>query len=203
MSVSFDLDAQPRSDAGKGASRRLRREGLVPGIVYGGHQEPEMISLQHHILLQHLEHEAFYSHVLDLKLNGAEQKVVLKDLQRHPSKPFVLHIDFQRITAEEKIRMHVPLHFLNENVCVGLKKGGTATHAITEVEVLCLPKDLPEFLSVDMATLDTGETIHVAQLQLPAGVELTHTLDPKAPVVSIHGSRGTEDAEDGEAEPTA
>jgi large subunit ribosomal protein L25 len=200
MSVSFDLDAQPRVDAGKGASRRLRNAGQVPGIVYGGHKDPEMISLAHNILLQHLEHEAFYSHILDLKLNGEEQKVVLKDLQRHPSKPFVTHIDFQRISAEEKIRMHVPLHFVNENVCVGLKKGGTATHNINEVEITCLPKDLPEFIAVDMSFLDTGETIHVAELQMPEGVELTHSLDPDAPVVSIHGIRGTEEegAEGGE-----
>jgi large subunit ribosomal protein L25 len=193
MSVTFDLEAQPRADAGKGASRRLRRTGWVPGIVYGGHQPPEMIALQHHILLQQLDQESFYSHVLNLQLNGAVQKVVLKDLQRHPSKPFVLHIDLQRITAEERIRMHVPLHFLNENVCIGLKKGGTATHSITEVEIICLPGDLPEFIGVDMTDVDTGETIHVAQLQMPAGVELNHTLDPNAPVVSIHGTRGSDE----------
>jgi len=152
--------------------------------------------------VQHLEYEAFYSHVLTLQVGDVAEKVVLKDLQRHPAKPFVTHIDFQRISAEEKIRMHVPLHFVNESKCVGVKKGGTATHNINEVEITCLPKDLPEFIEVDMTELDTGHSVHIGELVMPAGVELVHTLDVHAPVVSVHGARGPEDeeGEEGEAE---
>jgi large subunit ribosomal protein L25 len=199
MSETFEIVARTRSGAGKGASRRLRKTGMVPGIVYGGHLEPIPISLEHSELIKHLEHEAFYSHVLDLKLDGTVQKVVLKDLQRHPAKPFVLHVDFQRISAQGRIRMHVPVHYINEGVCPGIKKGGIVTRNIVELEVTCLPQDLPEFIAVDMAELDLGHTLHVSDLKTPAGVELSHTLDPRAPVVSIHGARGGSEAE-GEGE---
>jgi len=201
MSVSFEVNATARTVEGKGASRRLRRTGMLPGIVYGGHKDPTMISLNHNELLQHLDHEAFYSHILDLNLDGNVEKVVLKDLQRHPAKPFVLHADFQRVTAEEKIRMHVPLHFTNEATCPGVKKGGVVNHSITEVEITCLPKDLPEFIEVDMSGLELGSTVHVEELSIPAGIELSHTLDPKAPVVSIMGARsGEEEGGEGEGE---
>jgi large subunit ribosomal protein L25 len=200
MQETFQIDAKSRADAGKGASRRLRGTGMVPGIVYGGHKEPVMIAIKHNELAQHLEHEAFYSHVLKLNLDGATESVVLKDLQRHPAKPFVTHIDFQRISAAEKIRMLVPLHFTNESKCVGLKKGGAATHNINEIEITCLPKDLPEFIEVDMSELDTGMSVHVGELVMPEGVELVHTLDPHAPVVSVHGAHGMDEAdEEGEA----
>jgi len=195
MSETFEVIARSRTDAGRSASRRLRKLGQVPGIVYGGQREPTMISVDHNELVKHLEYESFYSHVLDLSLDGSTEKVVLKDLQRHPARPFVIHIDFQRISAEKRIRMHVPMHFSNENLCPGIKKGGTVTRNITELEVVCLPQDLPEFISVDMAELDMGHTVHVSDLQLPAGVELSHTLDPHAPVVSIHGVRGGGEAE--------
>lgn len=192
MSIGFEIDATSRDDAGKGASRRLRSTGMVPGIVYGGHKDPTMIAVKHNELVHHLEEEAFYSHVLTLNLDGQAESVVLKDLQRHPAKPFVTHVDFQRISAEETIRMHVPLHFINEDVCPGLKMGGTASHNINEVEVICLPRDLPEFIPVDMAQVEIGQTIHVSEMVMPEGVELTHTLDPNAPVVSIHGARSAD-----------
>lgn len=202
MSVNFDVIAEPRVAAGKGASRRLRREGLVPAIVYGAHQEPEAISVSHNELLKHLEHEAFYSHILDLKIGDKSSKVVLKDLQRHPAKPFVLHVDFMRVSQDEKIKMVVPLHFLNEEKCAGVKLGGQVAHNLTEVEVSCLPKDLPEFIGVDMTELEVGSIVHLSELKLPEGVELAHAPDPDEPVVVVHGARGgdVDEEEGGESE---
>ncbi|NVZ10879.1 50S ribosomal protein L25/general stress protein Ctc [Allochromatium humboldtianum] len=195
MSVSFEVNAQPRTGTGTGASRRLRRTGLVPAIVYGAHQDPEMVSVSHNELLKHLEHEAFYSHVLDLKVGDDVTKVVLKDMQRHPAKPFILHVDFMRVSQDEKLKMVVPLHFLNEDTCKGIKMGGVASHTITEVEIVCLPKDLPEFIGVDMAEMEIGSIVHLSELVLPEGVALAHAPDPDEPVVVIHGARGGEETE--------
>jgi large subunit ribosomal protein L25 len=197
MSASFDIKVESREDTGKGASRRLRRTGMVPGIVYGGSKDPAMIAILHNELIQHLENEAFYSHILNLTLGGNTERVVLKDLQRHPAKPFVTHADFMRISEAESIRMLVPLHFTNEKACPGIKMGGLASHSIKEVEITCLPKDLPEFIEVDLSGMEIGDTVHVSELKMPEGVELTHTLDPNAAVVSIHGAR-TEEEEEGE-----
>jgi large subunit ribosomal protein L25 len=171
---------------------------MVPGIVYGGHQAPELISLAHNELVQFLEHEAFYTSILDLKIGDRDSQVVLKDLQRHPAKPFILHVDFQRVSRDEKIRMHVPLHFENEANCVGVKKRGKVSHNVTEVEVTCLPADLPEFIVVDMTNLDIGAIVHVGDLVLPAGVELTHALEPETPVVMIHAGYGGSGDDEGE-----
>ncbi|MCG6897705.1 MAG: 50S ribosomal protein L25/general stress protein Ctc [Thiocapsa sp.] len=193
MSGSFEVFAQPRAVAGTGASRRLRREGRVPAIVYGGHREPEKVSVAHNDLLKHLEHESFYSHVLDLKIGDSSVKVVLKDLQRHPAKPFIQHVDFLRITQDEKLRLTVPLHFINEERCRGLKMGGQVSHAITEVEITCLPKDLPEFIGIDMSELEVGQILHLSEIQMPEGVTLAHTPDPDEPVVIIYGPRGAEE----------
>jgi len=195
MSASFDIEVVSREDAGKGASRRLRRTGMVPGIIYGGHKDATRIAVNHNDLIQHLENEAFYSHILALTLDGNSERVVLKDLQRHPAKPFVTHIDFQRISASEKIRMQVPLHFTNEKESPGIKMGGLASHSLKEVEITCLPKDLPEFIEVDLTGMEIGSTIHVNELRLPEGIELTSALDPKAAVVSVHGARSEEDEE--------
>jgi large subunit ribosomal protein L25 len=196
MSVSFEVNAEPRVMSGTGASRRLRRAGQVPAIVYGGHQDPEMVSVSHNELLKHLEHEAFYSHVLDLRIGDrGPVKVVLKDLQRHPAKPFVQHVDFMRITQDEKLRMTVPLHFVNEERCKGVKMGGQVSHHVTEVEILCLPKDLPEFIALDMSDLDVGQIIHLSEIPLPPGVSLAHAPDPDEPVVIIYGPRGDGGAE--------
>lgn len=201
MSVSFDVLAQPRSDTGKGASRRLRRGGLVPAIVYGGHKEPEMISLAHNLVLQHLEHEAFYSHVLNLKVGDTAYPVVLKDLQRHPAKPFVLHMDFLRVIQDEALRMVVPLHFINEDNSKGVKAGGNASHNLTEVEITCLPKDLPEYIDIDLIEMDIGDIIHLSEIPMPEGVTLAHAPDPDEPVVVMYGARAgaeTEEEEGGE-----
>jgi len=189
MSASFVVNAQPRRDAGKGASRRLRRQGLVPAIVYGAHREPEMVSLVHNELVRHLEKEAFYSQVLDLEVGDKTEKVVIKDLQRHPAKPFVLHLDFQRVSADEKIRMMVPLHFLNEDSAKGVKEGGVVSRNLTEVEVSCLPKDLPRYIELDMTEMAVGDSVHLSQIPLSEGVALAHAPDPDVPIVTIHSAR--------------
>jgi large subunit ribosomal protein L25 len=186
MSETFEIIAESRSDTGKGASRRLRRTGMLPGIVYGAHKDPQMIALGHNSLLRHLEHEGFYSHVLSLVVDGVESKVVLKDLQRHPAKPFVLHADFLRVSADEKLRMTVPLHFINEGSSKGIKAGGLASHNLTEVEISCLPQDLPEFIAVDLAEMGLGDILHLSELVLPQGVDLAHAPDPDVPVVIMH-----------------
>jgi large subunit ribosomal protein L25 len=203
MQETFEINAESRSDTGKGASRRLRRANRVPGIVYGARKDPSMIALVHSDLIQRLDHEAFYSHVLSLKVGGQTERVVLKDLQRHPSKPFVLHVDFQRVAEDEKLKLHVPLHFVGEDVCPGVKQGGIVSHAQTDVEVTCLPKDLPEFIEVDMSALGPGETLHLSDLKLPEGVEITalsQGLEHDLSVVAITAKHGGGTADEGEAE---
>ena len=173
MSASFELNAERREATGKGFSRRLRREEKVPGIVYGGDSEPENITLSHHEMLHNLENEAFYSHILDLKLDGKSQQVILKDLQRHPAKPFITHVDLLRVKKDTEIHVHVPLHFINEEKCEGIKTGGGILNRIlTEVEISCLPAKLPEFIEVDVLNLNVGESIHLTELQIPEGVKL-------------------------------
>jgi len=198
MSANFEVNAQRRQDAGKGASRRLRRQGLVPAIVYGADREPEMINLVHNELVRHLEYEAFYSQVLDLKVGDETEEVVIKDLQRHPAKPFILHVDFQRIRALEKIRKTIPLHFLNEDNAKGVKLGGMVSRKLTEVEVVCLPKDLPRNIEVDLLEMEVGDIVHLSAISLPKGVTLAHAPDPDVPVVIIHGAQ-IHDEEEAEA----
>ena len=193
MKSEFEINAQSREDAGKGASRRLRRTAQVPGVVYGGKAGPKMISLSHNELMLHLEHESFYSHILNLKIDGKAEQVILKDLQRHPAKPLVLHADFQRVSSDTKLRTSVPFHFIGEDVAVGVKKGGVVSHSITSVEVGCLPKDLPEYIGVDVSGLDIGDNIHLSEVPLPKGVEilaLAQGEDQDMIVVSVHSSHG-------------
>lgn len=203
MQETFELDAELRDAAGKGASRRLRRSGKVPAILYGGDAAPVPLSLAHNELVQHLDHEAFYSHILTVKFDGKAEKAVLRDVQRHPAKPFITHIDLQRVSETETIRMHVPLHFLNEDTATGVKQqGGVVMHLLSDVEVSCLARDLPEYIEVDVAELKVGETIHLSELQLPAGVEivaLSHGDEHDQPVVSIHVPRVAVEAESTEA----
>lgn len=200
MSVSFELQAESRTDQGKGASRRLRRAGKLPAILYGAGKEPQSISLDHNTILLNLAHEAFYSHILTLTLNGKTERVILRDLQRHPFKPVILHLDLQRVSEGEKIRMHVPLHFINEQNCVGVKLGGgMITHQLTDVEVECLPEHLPEFIEVDVANMQAGESLHLSQLQMPQGVTLvalaSHDAgsDHDLPVVNVLKGRSSSD----------
>ena len=142
----FIVHAEPRELQGKGASRRLRREGKVPAILYGGKSGPVNLQVEHQTLLHHLEHEAFFSHILVIKTPDGEERAVLKDVQRHPAKPHILHLDFQRVVAGQALRMSVPLHFINEGIAPASKQGGVIEHLANEVEVLCLPKDLPEYI---------------------------------------------------------
>jgi large subunit ribosomal protein L25 len=172
MSEDFKLDATARNDLGKGASRRLRRlANQVPAVIYGGNVAPTSVSVSHNELMKHLEHEAFYSHIISLNVDGAAQDVILKDVQRHPSKPVVLHLDFLRIDKSTKVHTHVPLHFINEAISKGVKiQGGKVVHNLTQLDVICFPHQLPEFIEVDLADAETGTIIHISDLKLPSGV---------------------------------
>ena len=203
MNATFELNAEPRQDVGKGASRRLRRQGRLPAVLYGGDQAPETLTLVQHEIMRQLDNEAFYSHVLQVNIGARKEQAILRDLQRHPYKPMILHMDLQRIKVDEKVRVHVPLHFLNEENAPGVKQqGGTITRFRIEVEISCLPKDLPEFIEVDLINLQMGEAIHLSELNFPAGVEVVDlTPEHDEPVVSIHGYKvSTEEEEAGAAE---
>ena len=200
MSEDFNVTAETRKDVGKGASRRLRHAGKIPGVIYGGGKDAVSLTMAHDDMLHHLEHEAFYSHVLSVVVDGKAEKAVLKDVQRHPSKPKVMHVDFLRVSETEKIHMHVPLHFINEEIAPGVKiGGGLVSHLMAGVDIVCLAKDLPEYLEVDLANLDTGESLHLSDIQLPQGVEipaLAQGPDHDLPIVSIHAKKGGEEAEE-------
>ncbi len=187
---TFEIIAEPREDMGKGASRRLRREGKVPGIVYGANKDAASIMVKQNEISHHLENEAFYSHILTLQVGKAKEKVVLKDLQRHPFKPVVLHLDLLRVDENETLTMRVPLHFLNEDICIGVKEGGgVVSHVMNDLEIICLPKDLPEYIEVDMAEINLGEGIHLTDLKLPEGSEiaaLLHGGDAAQIVATVH-----------------
>ena len=174
MKQNFTINATLRGDMGKGASRRLRHANKVPGIVYGAKKEPTSITVEHNALLQLLAHESFYTKILDLDVDGHKEQVVLRDLQRHPFKPRILHLDLQRISATEKITMHIPLHFIGGDVAPGVKvAGGLVSHLIPDVEVRCLPQFLPEFIEVDLSKLELNQTVHLSDLKLRAEVEIT------------------------------
>ena len=201
MSENLTINAEARSDMGKGASRRLRHEGLVPGIIYGADKEPEMITVKHNELAHALEDEAFYSSILTVAVGGDTQQVVLKDLQRHPAKPFIMHLDLLRISQKTAIKMQVPLHFINEETAPGVKGGGTSSHNMTEVEISCLPADLPEYIEVDCGGLEIGDSIHLSEIALPKGVEIPALAlgeDHDSAVVTILASRASKSEEEGE-----
>lgn len=167
------INATARDDQGKGASRRLRRAGQVPAVIYGGHREPANIQLEHNHLFHVSQNEWFYSAILDLDLGGKVEKVLLRDLQRHPYKAQFMHLDFQRVSENEAIRARVPLHFVNQEKSPAGKMSGTViTHEVNEVTVSCLPKDLPEFIEVDLSAISVGDTLHLSDLKAPAGVEI-------------------------------
>ena len=201
---AYELKVQPRNELGKNASRRLRRSGRIPGTVYGANKEPQSISLSHDDVLHQLDREAFYSSVLTINIDAESEQVVLKDLQRHPYKPEILHIDFLRIDEKQKITMRVPLHFINEQQCVGVKSGGAVVSRImTELEISCLPGDLPEYIDVDLADMDVGDTVHLSDIVLPEGVEIYALLsggDASASVVTVSLPKGTLEEEDMEEE---
>lgn len=176
MSNVFGFVAESRAKSGKNAARAIRREGRVPAVLYGGHADPVMLSLEHNEVVKHLAHEAVYSHVLDISIDGKTEQVVLKGLQRHPAKVQILHMDFMRVDMSEEIRVHVPLHFKGESVSVGLKAGGVLIPLATDVEVICLPGVLPEFIEIDISKLGVGESIHMHDVIPPAGVRFAALL---------------------------
>ncbi len=192
MSKQYVLQAQARELQGKGASRRLRNQGLVPAVIYGAGQEAQSISLRHNEMIRNLQEEAFYSQIITVDFGDRKESVVLRDLQRHPAKPIIMHADLQRIKDDEEVTVHVALHFLNEESAKGVKEqGGAISHNLTEVEIACLPKFLPEFIEVDLISLEKGQTLHLSDLKLPEGVTLTQLALGEShdqPVVSCHAS---------------
>jgi len=204
--MQFEITAQKRVLQGRGASRRLRRSSKVPGIVYGGTQAPQSIELDHNQLLLNLKKETFRSSILTLNIEGQKQQVLLRDTQFHAYKPLVLHIDFQRVDATHELHIKVPLHFINAEIAPGVKvSGGMVNHIMTEIDVACLPADLPSFIEVDLCELAIGQNIHVSQLKMPKGVKpLAHGSDDPI-VVAIVGMGGAaeETAAEGEGEAAA
>ncbi|MGH8493014.1 MAG: 50S ribosomal protein L25/general stress protein Ctc [Moraxellaceae bacterium] len=198
MSASFTLNAIARADEGKGASRRLRRlENKVPAVIYGGANPAQSISLELRELVKALESEAFYSHVLTINIDGKPQQAVIKALQRHPAKNTPMHADFLRVDATHKLTIRVPVHYLNQDTCVGVKlEGGELAIQATELEIACLPADLPEYLEVDLKDVHIGTTLHISDIKLPKGVEvpalaLGHDYDQ--PIANVHKSRVEDD----------
>ncbi len=196
MSNVFEFVAESRGQSGKSAAKRARHIGNVPAVIYGGHQEPKMLMLNHNEVIKHLAHEAVYSHVLDVTVDGKTEKAILKGIQRKPAGVQILHMDFLRVDMTETVKVHVPLHFTNEHTGIGGKKGGIAAHSMTDVEVSCLPSALPEYIEVSLATLDVGETLHLSDLVLPASVSivvLAQGAEHNLPVVSMMASKATKD----------
>ncbi len=174
MAAKFELTAETRSMQGKGASRRLRRTGVVPGILYGAGKPPQMIVLAHDNLLRHLDNEKFHSAILTVKVGSETDQAILRDWQMHPVRHEVMHVDLQRISATEKLHMKIPLHFIGQDVAPGVKQeGGIATHLMSELDITCLPKDLPEFLEIDLSGLHLHQSIHLSDIKLPEGVQIT------------------------------
>ena len=208
MSDQFELQAQVREDLGKGASRRLRRlADLVPAIIYGGDKDPQPLTLIRKDLEKALENEAFYSHVLTISVGSDKQKAILKDLQRHPAKDSVMHADFMRVNENKPIKVHVPIHFINEAKSHGVKtQGGIVQHQATDIEVQCLPADIPEYIEVDMLNIEIGQIIHLSDISLPenvTAVALTLGEDHDLAIASIIAPRGGSEAEEEAAEAEA
>ena len=192
----FEFNAVARDKCGTSVARGIRYNNGVPAIIYGAGKEPEMLVLDHNEVVKSLSYEAVYSHLLDVNVDGKAQQAILKAVQRHPSKPRILHMDFQRVSKTDKLRVNVPLHFINEDSAVGVKAGGVVTHNMVDIEVSCLPKDLPEFIELDLTSLDIGESIHLTDVKLSKGVEiiaLAQGGDHDLPVVSIVSKRGGAD----------
>ncbi|MDG2171570.1 MAG: 50S ribosomal protein L25/general stress protein Ctc [Gammaproteobacteria bacterium] len=206
--MEFIVNAEKRERKGTSYSRNIRREGLVPGIIYGAGKAEEIISLNKFEVAKNLENDAFYSQVLDISLEGKKQQVILRDIQRHPAKREILHMDFQRIKADEKINVTVPINFINEDIAPGVKiDGGVISHLISELEIVSLPANIPENITVDLKDLSIDKSIHLSELTLPEGVEITllqHGVeDSDMAVVVIHKARAEEVEEDLTAAPEA
>ena len=201
------LEAETRTDMGKGASRRLRRlENKVPAVIYGGSKEPKSIHLLHKNLVKALETESIYSSVFDVRVDGKIEHVILKDLQRHPYKPVILHMDLQRVTPKDVLVKMVPLHFINEDESTGVKEGGMVSHTMVQVEIRCQAQYLPEFIEVDLSEMGLDDVLHLSDLKLPKGVHLAIDLKTAGhdhPVVSIHVNRASASEQAEEAEDAA
>jgi large subunit ribosomal protein L25 len=198
MRISFELAAEFRDGQGKGASRRLRHAGRVPAILYGGHVEPRAITLDHQKLMTLIDNEKFYSSIINLVVGDKKQAAIVKDLQMHPARNAIVHVDMQRVSENEKIRIHIPIHFKGEAASPGVKsEGGVVSHRVADVEILCLPKDLPEFIELDLSGMHINESKHLSDLPLPPGVTIPAIAKGNATVVSIHPPRAEE------PEPTA
>lgn len=198
----FELNVEKRTGQGRAANRRLRREGKVPAVLYGGNDEPLMLSVDHDDLDHHLDNEAFYSHVIKINVAGGKaEEAVLRDLQRHPSKPFIQHMDLLRVVAGEALRMHVPLHFIGEDDCPGVKEEeGIVQHSMNDVEVECLPRNLPEYIEVDCSALHVNDAVHLSELTLPEGVQLVDLMhETDRTVVSVQLPRAAIELEEEEA----
>jgi large subunit ribosomal protein L25 len=205
MATEHKISATGRNDEGKGASRRLRRTAQIPAILYGGNAAPQSIQLDHEKTWLASQNEWFYSSILDLDLDGKVQKVLLRDMQRHPYKQVIMHLDFQRVDENQALRAKVPLHFLNqEKSPAGKTAGIVVLHELNEVEVSCLPKDLPEFIEVDLSTLSVGDIVHLSQLKLPAGVEIPELrLGKEHDVAVVIAKHGREEVEETTEAPAA
>ncbi len=199
MSDAFELNCSVRTEQGKGASRRLRRlKNQIPAILYGGGKDPVSLTISHDDIFHATENEAFFAHIITLNIDNTKEKAVIKDLQRHPAKPFIVHADFLRVNENEAIVVNVPIHFINEEKCVGVKlHGGNILKTLTEIEISCLPKDLPEYIEVDMLNVDVGDTVHLSDITLPEGVTsvaLAHGgEDSDLSVAIIQQPRGSDD----------
>jgi len=207
MSQDFDLIAEIREDQGKGASRRLRRSGKVPAIIYGAGRPPRQLAFDHNRVIQQLENESFYSSILNIKVGENSQAAIVKDIQRHPAKRIIMHMDFQRIVEGEKIKMNVPIHYLNAEESIGVKQdGGSVSQLVNDVEVSCLPKDLPEYFEVDIAELKLNEMLHLSDIKVPEGVEIPELAqgpEHDHAIVSIQLIKVVEEVEEAEGEEAA
>ncbi len=204
MSTSFELAATIREDLGKGATRRLRKQDMVPAVIYGAGADPVSITLTHNQLLHSTENEAFFSHILSINIEGKKESVIIKALQRHPAKPILMHADFLRVNLKEKLKVHVPIHFIGEDDSPGVNQGGVVTHDLVDVEVECLPKDLPEFVTVDVSALEIGESLHLSDIKLPKGmilVALTQGENNDLQVAAVQANRAAQaDSDESEGE---
>ncbi|AWB67033.1 50S ribosomal protein L25 [Saccharobesus litoralis] len=198
----YELNAAVRTELGKGASRRLRHADKVPAVLYGGEKDAVSLTLEHNKVAQAAEFEGFYSHILTLNVDGEKVEALLKDIQRHPFKPKIMHLDFQRVDANHKVHTSVPIHFINEEGAPAVKAGGVIAHHANEIEVTCLPKDLPEFIEVDVAKVELGQTLHLSDVVLPGGVssvELAKGESHDVAVVTIDKPKGAAEESDEDA----
>ncbi len=206
--ADFELNAELRSDKGKGASRRLRRNAdMIPAIIYGAGEDPQPLSIAHKDIHKACENEAFFSHIITLHADGASQQAILKDLQRHPAKDRIMHADFLRIRMDQAITVEVPLHFINEEKCLGVRQsGGQISHNMSSIEINCLPGDLPEYIEVDIEDMDIGDSVHISGLKLPEGLtipSLALGADHDHVVVSVNAPKRVEETTDEDAAPEA